>query len=85
MIREIQKRNGDVVPFDSVKILNAMSQANKAVDGENMTPTDLLFLTEKVCGCINEDICNVEEVQDFVEQILIKYGYGKTAKAGITL
>lgn len=83
MIKQIQKRNGDVVPFDSVKILNAMSQANKAVDGENMTPTDLLFLTEKVCGCIEKDNCNVEEVQDYVEQILIKYGYGKTAKAYI--
>lgn len=83
MIKQIQKRNGDVVPFDSVKILNAMSQANKAVDGENMTPTDLLFLTEKVCDCIKEDVCNVEEVQDYVEQVLIKYGYGKTAKAYI--
>lgn len=82
-MRQIQKRNGETVPFDSVKILNAMSQANKAVDGENMTPTDLLFLTEKVCNCISGDSCNVEEVQDYVEQILIRYGYGKTAKAYI--
>ncbi|MDO4169442.1 MAG: anaerobic ribonucleoside triphosphate reductase [Lachnospiraceae bacterium] len=82
-MKQIQKRNGDTVPFDSVKILNAMSQANKAVDGENMTPTDLLFLTEKVCDCIPGDICNVEEVQDYVEQTLIRYGYGKTAKAYI--
>lgn len=82
-MKQIQKRNGDHVPFDSVKILNAMSQANKAVDGENMTPTDLLFLTEKVCDCIPGDTCSVEEVQDYVEQILIRYGYGKTAKAYI--
>ena len=37
-MKEIQKRNGDIVPFDSVKILDAMRQANKAVEGENMTP-----------------------------------------------
>ena len=82
-MKMIQKRNGEMVPFDSVKILNAISQANKAVQGENMTPTDLLFLTEKVCGSVADDQCNVENVQDAVEQTLIKFGYGKTAKAYI--
>ena len=82
-MKEIQKRNGDIVPFDSVKILDAMRQANKAVEGENMTPTDLLFLTEKVCECIPGEKCSVEEVQDYVEQTLIRFGYGKTAKAYI--
>jgi ribonucleoside-triphosphate reductase len=82
-MKEIQKRNGDIVAFDSVKILDAMRQANKVVDGENMTPTDLLFLTEKVCECIPGDQCSVEEVQDYVEQTLIRFGYGKTAKAYI--
>lgn len=82
-MKEIQKRNGDIVPFDSVKILDAMRQANKAVEGENMTPTDLLFLTEKVCECIPGEKCSVEEVQDYVEQMLIRFGYGKTAKAYI--
>ncbi|MDO4941267.1 MAG: anaerobic ribonucleoside triphosphate reductase [Lachnospiraceae bacterium] len=83
MMKEIQKRNGDIVPFDSVKILDAMRQANKAVEGEAMTPTDLLFLTEKVCECISGEKCSVEEVQDYVEQTLIRFGYGKTAKAYI--
>lgn len=82
-MKEIQKRNGDIVPFDSVKILDAMRQANKAVEGENMTPTDLLFLTEKVCECIPGEKCSVEEVQDYVEQTLIRFGYGRTAKAYI--
>lgn len=82
-MKEIQKRNGDIVPFDSVKILDAMRQANKAVEGEAMTPTDLLFLTEKVCECISGEKCSVEEVQDYVEQTLIRFGYGKTAKAYI--
>ncbi len=82
-MKQIQKRNGDVVSFDSVKILNAMNKANQVVDSERMTNTDLLFLTEKVCDCIEGDTCSVEEVQDIVEQTLIKYGYGQTAKAYI--
>ena len=48
MIDKIQKRNGDVVAFDSMKIMNAIDRANKAVEGETMTPTDLLFLTENI-------------------------------------
>lgn len=44
----IVKRDGSVAVFDSVKILNAITRANKAVEGEAMSPTDLLFVTEKV-------------------------------------
>lgn len=84
MLDTIQKRNGTVVPFDSVKIMNAISAANKAVVGETMTPTDLVFLTEKVCQRLPEDkLPNVEQVQDFVEEIMIRYGYTRTAKAYI--
>lgn len=83
MIREIQKRNGDIVTFDSVKILNAMNKANQAVQTEKMSNTDLLFLTEKVCDAIEGETCSVEEIQDIVEQTLIRFGYGQTAKAYI--
>lgn len=83
MIQKITKRNGQEVPFDSVKILNAISRANKAVEAESMTPTDLLFLTEKVCERLDADECTVEMVQDKVEDVLIHYDYKKTAKAYI--
>ena len=84
MIDKIQKRNGDVVAFDSMKIMNAIDRANKAVEGETMTPTDLLFLTEKVCGRLtDEQLNNVEYIQDLVEEILIRFGYARTAKAYI--
>lgn len=84
MIDKILKRNGEIVVFDSVKILNAISAANKAVEGETMTPTDLLFLTEKVCNKLPEyELPNVEQVQDLVEETLIQYEYTKTAKAYI--
>lgn len=84
MLKKIQKRNGDIVPFDSVKIMNAISSANKTVEAEPMTPTDLVFLTEKVCQKLPENtIVTVEQVQDTVEEVMIQYNYTKTAKAYI--
>ena len=80
----IVKRDGTSVPFDSVKILNAISKANKAVGGEDMSPTDLLFVTEKVCRKLDEKgLRHVEEIQDVVEDTLIQYDYARTAKAYI--
>lgn len=84
MLEEIIKRDGKTVAFDSTKILNAVTKANKAVGEEEMTPTDLLFVTEKVCQEIKRDgLKHVEEIQDVVEETLIRYGYAKTAKAYI--
>ena len=80
----IIKRDGTPVPFDSVKILNAITKANQAVGGEDMTPTDLLFVTEKVCRKLDErGLSHVEEIQDVVEESLIQYDYARTAKAYI--
>ncbi|MBD5641625.1 MAG: anaerobic ribonucleoside triphosphate reductase, partial [Desulfovibrio sp.] len=78
------KRDGTRVPFDSLKILGAITAANKAVESEEMSATDILFLTEKVCRRLAQaDQPQVEEIQDIVEETLIQYGYAKTAKAYI--
>lgn len=78
------KRDGTSVVFDSVKILNAISHANAAVDGEEMSPTDILFITEKVCKKLDQrNLNHVEEIQDTVEETLIQYDYARTAKAYI--
>ncbi len=80
----IIKRDGSKVPFDSLKILNAISKANQAVEGEEMSPTDLLFVTEKVCKKLEQrDLRQVEEIQDVVEECLIQFDYARTAKAYI--
>ena len=80
----IIKRDGSQVPFDSVKILNAISKANQAIGEEEMSPTDLLFVTEKVCKKLDLlGLQHVEEIQDVVEESLIQYDYAKTAKAYI--
>lgn len=80
----IIKRDGTAVPFDSKKILSAITRANQAVDGEDMSPTDLLFVTEKVCRTLDErNLRHVEEIQDVVEESLIRFDYARTAKAYI--
>ncbi|MDE5878766.1 MAG: anaerobic ribonucleoside triphosphate reductase, partial [Desulfovibrio sp.] len=80
----IIKRDGTAVPFDSKKILSAITRANQAVEGEDMSPTDLLFVTEKVCRTLEErNLRHVEEIQDVVEESLIRFDYARTAKAYI--
>lgn len=84
MIEKIQKRNGQMVAFDSMKILNAISRANMAVEDEVMEPADLSYLTQKVCSQLNpNEVVTVEHVQDIVEETLIRFDFAKTAKAYI--
>ena len=90
MLDTIIKRDGTAVAFDSSKILQAVSKANKALGAagadaaEEMSPTDLLFLTEKVCKTLlARGLSHVEEIQDVVEESLIRFGYARTAKAYI--
>ncbi len=91
MLFTIAKRDGSSAAFDSTKIFQAMSKANKAVcqgEDENneevMSSTDLAFLTEKVCQKITaKKLFTVEEIQDVVEEMLIRFGYAKTGKAYI--
>lgn len=84
MASSIQKRNGVVVKFDSVKIRNAIFKANQAVPEEEMTGRALDELTDKVSSHFPEHkVPTVEQVQDIVEEKLIQADYAKTAKAYI--
>ena len=82
-MKSILKRDGKEAPFDESKIFNAIYAANKAVEGEKMTSIDYTYLTKKVVEQLEGDSCTVEEVQDIVEAMLIKYDWEKTAKAYI--
>ena len=84
MAIQIVKRDGCSVLFDSSKILNAIAKANKAVGEEEITATGLLFVTEEVCRLLEaRNLNHVEEIQDVVEEVLIRFGFSKTAKAYI--
>jgi anaerobic ribonucleoside-triphosphate reductase len=84
MATEIRKRNGTLVPFEPVKIRNAIEKANKAVGDELMDAGELDRLTAKIVARFDGDVIpSVEEVQDTVEETLIGADYAKTAKAYI--
>ena len=84
MIDNIIKRNGTVAPFDTRKISSVIYKANISVNGESMTEKHIEFLTNVVTSAAEPLGCpTVEQIQDIVEETLIKADYAKTAKAYI--
>ncbi len=82
---KIKKRNGRIVPFQKEKISIAIGKAGK-VTGEfemdiarDLTKKVLELTYKRIDGAIPE----VEQVQDFVEEVLLDSRYKKTAKAYI--
>lgn len=85
MVKQIRKRNGDVVTFDPEKIKSVIWKAVQAVGGKDKTESD--NTAELAIKMINEkfgnEIPSVEDVQDIVEKALIERGHAMTAKAYI--
>jgi len=84
-VSKITKRDGRIVGFDESKIAGAIVKALKAVQrGDGALAREL---SEDVVKLINErfkdKIPSVENVQDLVEEILIRNGYADVAKAYI--
>ncbi len=84
MVDKIRKRDGRIVDFDSSKIAKAVFKAfiaTKSKDGkkaEEIANQVVEILGKKIPG-----IPSVEDVQDIVEEVLIKNGYASVAKAYI--
>lgn len=84
-ISKIHKRDGRIVKFNAEKITNAIHKAILAVKGtdgesaERLSDQVVSILEEKFRG----EIPTVENVQDVVEEVLIKNGYSEVAKAYI--
>ncbi|MBS4539115.1 ribonucleoside triphosphate reductase [Clostridium sp. D2Q-11] len=85
MISRVQKRNGDIVDFDLVKIEEAIFKAAKSMGGKDRDETRRLSnMVEKILNeAYGVGIPNVEDIQDIVEKVLIEEGHAKTAKAYI--
>ncbi|HDQ06409.1 MAG TPA: vitamin B12-dependent ribonucleotide reductase [Candidatus Bathyarchaeota archaeon] len=84
-VSKITKRDGRVVDFDEAKITAAIHKAFAAVEKEDgAVPKQL---SEEVVQRLNERFENripsVEDVQDLVEEVLIRNGYADVAKAYI--
>ena len=84
-IETIQKRDGRMVAFDESKVADAIFKAAKAVGGADRSiATELAsVVTHFLQKRFEENIPGIEDVQDLVEEVLIKNGHAKTAKAYI--
>ena len=84
-VSKVQKRNGEIVDFNSSKIKDAIFAAAKSVGGNNEVKATKL--SKMSIDIINETygtgVPSVEDIQDIVEKILIEEGHAKTAKAYI--
>lgn len=85
MFREIRKRDGRVVKFDSSKITNAIAKAGMATGefGRDIAEKLTLKVLSLAQEIIKNEIPTVEEIQDVVEEVLLSSPYRKTAKAYI--
>lgn len=84
MFVKIRKRDGREVPFNAEKIAGAINKALVEV-GDS---TDIsLSLTEEVVRQMEADLAGhipgVEDIQDIVEEVLIRSGHARAAKAYI--
>ncbi|MFH0854728.1 MAG: ribonucleoside triphosphate reductase [bacterium] len=86
-ISQIRKRDGRIAEFDQNKITEVILKAVKAV-GEEEKIEEAENISDEVVKILNQkfhhrSIPAVEEVQDIVEEVLIKNRWIKTAKAYI--
>ena len=85
-IRQIVKRDGNLVPYDRDRIATAIFKAAAAVGGSDRATAEALALeVEKdlVRACGPGATPSVEEIQDIVEAVLIRNGHVKTSRAYI--
>jgi len=88
MVSKIRKRDGKIEKFRSEKITNAIEKAMIAVSQHNKKIAEAL--TKEIVKVINERISSfkdkipdVEQVQDIVEEVIMRSPYDRTAKAYI--
>lgn len=84
MIQKIRKRDGRIVVFDRSKIANAVFKAFIATKSKNgKIAEEIANNVERIIEERIPGIPGVEDVQDIVEEVLIKNGYAGVAKAYI--
>ena len=79
----IKKRNGDTVIFDKTKIITAIKKANEELEKEErISPYLIEAISNEIEDVLTKStiVAGVEDIQDLVEDYLIKYGAGDLAK-----
>ena len=85
-IKQIVKRDGTVVAYDRDRIATAIFKAAAAVGGSDRAEAERLAQIVEAKLAANFGVRStpsVEEIQDLVEETLIKEGHAKTARAYI--
>lgn len=86
-IKNVVKRNGQIVKFDQTKILNAITKANNSVpESERLSADKISEITSTVvneCAKSTENI-GVEDIQDMVETGIMEAGAFAVSKHYIT-
>ena len=81
---QIYKRDGSLMPFDIFKIREAIRKANQTIPYEAMNAEELDEAAVQVVRSLPRGVIpNVEQIQDIVEDTLIRLGRIQTAKAYI--
>lgn len=85
--QQVKKRDGQIVPFNSNRITNAISRAMQA-SGEGDSQNDAVRVSDQVLASLGQRhaagaIPTIEQIQDVVEEQLILMDFPKTAKAYI--
>ena len=87
MVTSIKKRDGRVVPFDPIKIEQAIEKSFMASGSQKSAETAHELASLVVAEVEKDDnipsIPTVEQVQDTVERVLIQQGFVRSAKAYI--
>ncbi len=85
MTNTVRKREGQLVEFDRKKIVEAIFAAMQVMGEENKSSSEKITdqVIKKLEERFKDKIPQVEEVQDIVEETLIKEGMVKVAKAYI--
>lgn len=84
-IKQVKKRNGNLVDFDPDRILNAVWKAASSVGGKDKERAKYIqsLVVKELESRFSKIIPTVEEVQDIIERVLIHEGHASTAKAYI--
>lgn len=88
VLTQVRKRNGNVVPFDSSRISNALEKAANSLNHRDLS--FVIPLTNEVVTLLEDKVLEeegvvpgVENIQDLVEKTLMKKEFYEIAKAYI--
>lgn len=85
LLLQVKKRNGILVPFDKQRIVNAINKAFIEVDGILYEEDTAKDIADEIKYSVKtaDDIISVEEIQDMIENFLMRSERKDVAKAYI--